>query len=557
MSRLAPPPIDRDTPVPEQEKEEEALIRERLAVFRSFVEANLGRGYTQMPNEIRCDPTLSRAAKDVYEHLLSYMWKGDICCWPSQKTIAAALGKGCSVRTVIRAIQELYERCYIEKQRRGLGLTNRYFINPLSFVLSFRRPGRGHGKEALLTVGSAELMTHVTTTPLQDVVPINILLSGICQNDTSTDAKMAHQNVPFWQTIQTQSSETKRRESVGETDSRSGTAARSLGGEVPESPACSHIEHRAIRKEQKDEEKSRDVTRQNEKTEESRNSNGTEKNPPARAKDVESENKPKRRKHERGEVPPALPTYLTAQLRSISTFFCDQAPRSSETTLAWIFADVAQRGMSEYDFVDFIGQAEKVTRAVTPTIKKLNTDGSVAQMPYFLATLERNVLAWCDKVDQALAQAPHTLHAEDQMPAAGPAEPSSAPDLEGRRGDPARGPEATLELHSPTEEIQRPAQRLVAAPCAPEPSEEAYQGQVLETGDPGDGWATQEGANCRAEWLRDELDPLHVIYTWMVLPTVYGRWGFEFRLRTGQVVEKICLSNRDIGACRARLYAQL
>ena len=54
----------------------------------------------------------------------------------SQATIAQATGY--SRRSVIRALQELYERGYIERWRRGLGDTNVYYINPLSFARSFR-----------------------------------------------------------------------------------------------------------------------------------------------------------------------------------------------------------------------------------------------------------------------------------------------------------------------------------------------------------------------------------------------------------------------------------
>ena len=196
-----------------QPERDEALIRERLAVFRAYVTDNLGSGFTQMPNEVRHDPTLSRAAKDVYEHLLSYMWEGEIFCWPSQQTMAEKLGKGCKLRTVNRAIKELHERCYIEKVRLGLGRTNRYFINPLSFVSSFKRPGRGKGKEALLQVTDPVRQVTIADLPPHDV------LSGIRQIGTSKDAENAGPEPQNVRTIHTKTIEYT-------TDSNSGDLKR-------------------------------------------------------------------------------------------------------------------------------------------------------------------------------------------------------------------------------------------------------------------------------------------------------------------------------------------
>lgn len=146
----------------DHENEEET--RRRLDEWRSMA-ANLSAGFTQMPDQVRKDSTLSSNAKLVYEHLLGYMWSKE-WCWPSQQRIADELG--ISRRTVIRACKELYARCYIEKWRRGLGRTNVYFINPLSFVCSFKKPGRGAG--VLLQANSPEHRASVENTPAPDVL---------------------------------------------------------------------------------------------------------------------------------------------------------------------------------------------------------------------------------------------------------------------------------------------------------------------------------------------------------------------------------------------------
>ena len=115
-----------------EDHEDEEAMRRRLEEWRAMA-ANLQGGFTQMPDAVRKDPTLSSNAKLVYEHLLGYMWDKE-WCWPSQKRIAAEIG--ISRRTVIRVCKELSNRLYIEKWRRGLGRTNVYFVNPLTFVIS-------------------------------------------------------------------------------------------------------------------------------------------------------------------------------------------------------------------------------------------------------------------------------------------------------------------------------------------------------------------------------------------------------------------------------------
>src|SRR3954465_8033668 len=116
--------------------EDEAILRERLAMYSAISKANLRDGFVQMPACVLHDDALSWTAKGVYQHLLTYFRSAtDIYCWPSQETIAAALH--ICVRTVIRALGELEGRGYVAKWRRGQGQVNRYFLNPLEYVQSF------------------------------------------------------------------------------------------------------------------------------------------------------------------------------------------------------------------------------------------------------------------------------------------------------------------------------------------------------------------------------------------------------------------------------------
>ena len=193
---------DRDTPTldqqeeAEQDHEGEEEMRRRLDAWRCLA-ANLTGGFTQMPDAVRTDRRLGTSAKVVYEHLLGYMWQKE-WCWPGQKRMAAELG--ISRRTIIRACQELYERGYIDKWRRGQGLTNFYFVNPLSFVatttgrslttMSLRLPG-----DRVLVPGAALADLYSTTFYANDAALFSVPPKE-CQSGTSRSDTMAQLNVP-------------------------------------------------------------------------------------------------------------------------------------------------------------------------------------------------------------------------------------------------------------------------------------------------------------------------------------------------------------------------
>lgn len=181
-------PIDRKaTKTVEDEQAYEAFVE----VWQQQLEQNWQGGYTQVPDEIWHDSTLSPRAKIVYKALLSFMWFKTDKCWPSQETLAAATGY--SVRTVIRALKDLYERGYIEKWRRGQGDTNYYFLNPLSFAHSFKAAGRGRG--VLLQAKAAERLVDISSTPH--------VVSRLCHVVTSENDNVADLELTDCQTNQT------------------------------------------------------------------------------------------------------------------------------------------------------------------------------------------------------------------------------------------------------------------------------------------------------------------------------------------------------------------
>lgn len=125
--------------------------------------------------------------------------------------------------------------------------------------------------------------------------------------------------------------------------------------------------------------------------------------------DVETP-KSKRKKHEKDEKPPRpLPGYLLEViLKPISIYFCDQAPASSETSLAWLFAEFSLRGFDEFGepFLGLINEARDITNLMMQRgqIRGRNKDGSVAQMPYFFSILETNVSVWCEAYDALMQE---------------------------------------------------------------------------------------------------------------------------------------------------------
>ena len=84
------------------------------------------RGFTQLPNFILRDPSISIGAKTIYSLLLSYAWHNDLC-FPGQDRLAKDVGMG--IASVNRFIKELESCSLIEIARRGQGKTNFYTVN--------------------------------------------------------------------------------------------------------------------------------------------------------------------------------------------------------------------------------------------------------------------------------------------------------------------------------------------------------------------------------------------------------------------------------------------
>ncbi len=83
-------------------------------------------GFTQVPNFILKDSTLSVGAKVAYAMFLSYAWHND-SCFPGQDRLAEDMGMSRS--RVTEFVGELQRAGFVTIERRGQGKTNLYTIH--------------------------------------------------------------------------------------------------------------------------------------------------------------------------------------------------------------------------------------------------------------------------------------------------------------------------------------------------------------------------------------------------------------------------------------------
>lgn len=103
----------------------------RNANVNNIIHADIGlrHGYTLVPNIVLDDESISNNAQLVYAHILKYGW-GKGHCYPGHETLAKKLKL--SVRSIIRALNELKVKGLISWKQRGLNKTNIYIIESLS-----------------------------------------------------------------------------------------------------------------------------------------------------------------------------------------------------------------------------------------------------------------------------------------------------------------------------------------------------------------------------------------------------------------------------------------
>src|ERR1019366_8005859 len=105
-----------------------ASIRELIAektIVLDTLDPIARHGFTQLPNFILTDSTLSLGAKVAYAMFLHYAWDRD-SCFPGQDRLGAQMGM--SKSRVNEFIKELERNGLVVITRRGQGRTNLYKI---------------------------------------------------------------------------------------------------------------------------------------------------------------------------------------------------------------------------------------------------------------------------------------------------------------------------------------------------------------------------------------------------------------------------------------------
>lgn len=138
----------------------------RNANVNNIIHADIGlrHGYTLVPNIVLDDESISNNAQLVYAHILKYGW-GKGHCYPGHETLAKKLKL--SVRSIIRALNELKVKSLISWKQRGLNKTNIYIIESLS--KSYRN------EEISLSDTDVTPVSHqdMTSMSLQDMPPMS------------------------------------------------------------------------------------------------------------------------------------------------------------------------------------------------------------------------------------------------------------------------------------------------------------------------------------------------------------------------------------------------
>ncbi len=86
-------------------------------------------GFTQVPNVVLRNPSISMGAKVAYGVLLSYAWQ-DGSCFPGQERMARDMGV--TARSVRTYLAELEKAGIIDIVQRGLNKTNLYRLPRLT-----------------------------------------------------------------------------------------------------------------------------------------------------------------------------------------------------------------------------------------------------------------------------------------------------------------------------------------------------------------------------------------------------------------------------------------
>lgn len=150
----------------------------------TFENEAIAQGFTQVPNYILRNPSISVQARFLYQVLLSYAWDKKEA-FPGQVVLCETMG--CSDDSIRRYLNELKEHKLIDWKQRGLGKTNLYTVldwNPHGFgIPNPHGCGTNNTKynntQTLTTRGSKKSQNNVLVQPIdtmnQDSYDLSIL----------------------------------------------------------------------------------------------------------------------------------------------------------------------------------------------------------------------------------------------------------------------------------------------------------------------------------------------------------------------------------------------
>ena len=107
-------------------RDQQDTSKQRTLIFK---DANIRKGFAQVPNVVLRDHSLSTSLKVLYALLLSYAWQNDEC-FPGQDILSENMGL--TVRSITTLLNQLKAKKLIGWKRQGLGKVNIYHIRRLT-----------------------------------------------------------------------------------------------------------------------------------------------------------------------------------------------------------------------------------------------------------------------------------------------------------------------------------------------------------------------------------------------------------------------------------------
>lgn len=112
-----------------------------------FEDKTWEKGFTQIPNIVLTDSSLSTSARLLYTLLLKHAWGSKDMVYPGQAKLAKEVG--CSERHIKRLLNELKKANLVTWKRRGFNKTNIYTLKKISSTRLDRTSMSSHDRTSM------------------------------------------------------------------------------------------------------------------------------------------------------------------------------------------------------------------------------------------------------------------------------------------------------------------------------------------------------------------------------------------------------------------------